>query len=444
MNEKEVGELRRRLRPEKNSITHIRGCYVNEMGESVAQFDQSLALMTQEETETLLALLRRTLSGTLGKNLLDLSFETRQVVEGEEHRRLMRLRDTALQDEEAVEEFFQLVRQSLTLEGNYLILLVYDRYDVPYRAKDGERQEDAAAEVYSYLLCSICPVKQTKPALSYHVRENEFHNRRADWLVSPPELGFLFPAFDDRSTNLYNALYYTRDSGEYHPELVEAVFRREAPLPAAAQKETFQTLLSDTLADECSCEVVQAVHDQLCELVEEHRDVSQGELALGFRTGGLTCWEEEYPALVMCNAIFGGTPLSKLFLNVREKLSLCYYASSMLEKMKGLVLVSSGIEFDKYQQARDEILAQLEAIRRGEIEDWELEGARRALLSGHLSTRDDQGRLEEFWLGQAAAGLDTGVEELAERFASITREQVAAAAQRLELDTVYFLNGQED
>ena len=137
MNEKEVGELRRRLRPEKNSITHIRGCYVNEMGESVAQFDQSLALMTQEETETLLALLRRTLSGTLGKNLLDLSFETRQVVEGEEHRRLMRLRDTALKDEEAVEEFFQLVRQSLTLEGNYLILLVYDRYDVPYRAKDG-------------------------------------------------------------------------------------------------------------------------------------------------------------------------------------------------------------------------------------------------------------------------------------------------------------------
>ena len=147
------------------------------------------------------------------------------------------------------------------------------------------------------------------------------------------------------------------------------------------------------------------------QLVEEHMDVSQGKLALGFRTGGLTCWEEEYPALVMCNAIFGGTPLSKLFLNVREKLSLCYYASSMLEKMKGLVLVSSGIEFDKYQQARDEILAQLEAIRRGEIED---------------------------------AGLDTGVEELAERFASITREQVAAAAQRLELDTVYFLNGQED
>ena len=271
MNEKEVGELRRRLRPEKNSITHIRGCYVNEMGESVAQFDQSLALMTQEETETLLALLRRTLSGTLGKNLLDLSFETRQVVEGEEHRRLMRLRDTALKDEEAVEEFFQLVRQSLTLEGNYLILLVYDRYDVPYRAKDGERQEDAAAEVYSYLLCSICPVKLTKPALSYFVYENAFHDLKADWVVSPPEAGFLFPAFDERTTNLYNALYYSRDIGENHPELIDALFRTPPPMPAAVQKETFESLLGETLAEDCSYHVVQAVHSQLRDMIEEHK-----------------------------------------------------------------------------------------------------------------------------------------------------------------------------
>ena len=164
-------------------------------------------------------------------------------------------------------------------------------------------------------------------------------------------------------------------------------------------------------------------------------DVTQGKLALGFRTGGTTCWEEDYPALVMCNAIFGGTTLSKLFLNVREKLSLCYYASSMLEKMKGLMLVSSGIEFDKYETARDEILAQLEAVRRGEIADWELEGARRTL--------DDQGRQEEFWLGQAAAGLDTTIEELCARFETVTREQVAAAAQKLELDTIYFLKGKE-
>ena len=178
-------------------------------------------------------------------------------------------------------------------------------------------------------------------------------------------------------------------------------------------------------------------------VTEEAMDVTQGKLAMGFRTGGLTCWEEEYPALVMCNAIFGGTTLSKLFMNVREKLSLCYYASSTLEKMKGLVLVSSGIEFDKYAQARDEILAQLDNIRQGKVEEWELEGARRTLIGGHLSTLDDQGRQEEFWLGQAAAGLDTTLEELAAAFETVTLEQVAAAARKLELDTIYFLKGKE-
>lgn len=178
-------------------------------------------------------------------------------------------------------------------------------------------------------------------------------------------------------------------------------------------------------------------------VVEQALDVTQGKLALGFRTGGQTCWDESYPALTMCNAIFGGTTLSKLFMNVREKLSLCYYASSMMEKQKGLVIVSSGIEFDKYQTAKEEILAQLEAVRRGEIEDWELEGARRTLIGGHMATLDDQGRQEEFWLGQTVAGLDTTIEELAAQFETVTREQVAQSAQKLELDTIYFLKGKE-
>lgn len=147
--------------------------------------------------------------------------------------------------------------------------------------------------------------------------------------------------------------------------------------------------------------------------------------------------------MTVLNALFGGTTMSRLFLNVREKLSLCYYASSTLEKMKGLLLVSSGIEFDKYDTAREEILAQLESIRRGEIEDWELEGTRSILVNGHRSTLDDQGRLEEFWLGQSAAGLDIGIEELVEGIRRVTREQVAAAAQKLELDTIYFLRGRE-
>ena len=178
-------------------------------------------------------------------------------------------------------------------------------------------------------------------------------------------------------------------------------------------------------------------------LAEEAMDVSQGKLALGFRTGGQTCWEEDYPALYLAVAVFGGTTLSKLFMNVREKLSLCYYASATLERMKGLVLVSSGIEFDKYQTAKDEILAQLEAVKRGEIEDWELEGSRRTLIGACMSTLDDQGRQEEFWLGQSAAGLEESPEEFAARLEKVTREQVAAAARKWELDTIYFLKGKE-
>ena len=178
-------------------------------------------------------------------------------------------------------------------------------------------------------------------------------------------------------------------------------------------------------------------------VAEETMDVTQGKLALGFRTGGLTCWEEDYPALYLATAVFGGTTLSKLFMNVREKLSLCYYASATLERMKGLVLVSSGIEFDKYETARNEILAQLEAVKRGEIEDWELEGSRRTLISACMTTLDEQSRQEEFWLGQAAAGLEESPEEFAARLEAVTREQVAVAAQKWELDTVYFLKGKE-
>jgi predicted Zn-dependent peptidase len=178
-------------------------------------------------------------------------------------------------------------------------------------------------------------------------------------------------------------------------------------------------------------------------VVEEAMDVSQGKLALGFRTGGVTCWEQEYPALLLCNAIYGGTSLSKLFMNVREKLSLCYYASSVLEKQKGLLLVSSGIEFEQYHTARDEILAQLDAIRRGEMEEWELEGGRRTLIGSCLSALDDQSRQEEYWLAQAVAGLEETPEELAARLETVTPEQVSEAAKKLQLDTIYFLKGKE-
>lgn len=282
MNEKEVAELRRRFKADKSNITHVCGCYVNENKEIISEFDQSLAMLSPEESEKLLAILRRTLSGTLGRNLLDIVFETRQVVEGAEHRLLMSLRGSQLKDKEAIQTFFQHAIQSLDLEGNYLILLVHDNYDVPYRAKDGSKQEDASSDVFSYLLCSVCPVKQTKPALSYSAQENLFHELKVDWVIAPPETGFLFPAFDERSANIYNALFYTKNAAETHPEFVDAIFHQEAPMAAALQAETFQAILGDALDKECSYEVVQRVHDHLYSMVEEHKASKDPEpLAIG-------------------------------------------------------------------------------------------------------------------------------------------------------------------
>ncbi len=277
MNEREVSEIRRRFRPDKSNITHIRGCYVSDKGEVLSQLNQSVAMMLEDEREKVLGVLKRTLSGSLGKNLMDIAFPTQQVANGEEHRLLMRLRDSQLEDDEAVETFFDRVRQCVSMETNYLILLAHDAYDVPFRGRDGFRQDDASSDVFSYILCSVCPVKLTKPALSYHTQEQAFHNSKTDWVVCAPELGFLFPAFDDRSTNLYGALYYSRDIADGHEGFIDTVFRSEPPMSAAAQKETFQSILGSSLEDDCSMAVVQAVHAQFSDMIQEHKESKEKE-----------------------------------------------------------------------------------------------------------------------------------------------------------------------
>ena len=223
-------------------------------------------------------------------------------------------------------------------------------------------------------------------------------------------------------------VYY---SGSADPERVREIMERVlSTLPVSQERE------------EPECEV--RIHaEQEPNVIEEVMDVNQGKLAMGWRTGGITVWEEECPALVLCSAVFGGTSMSKLFMNVRERLSLCYYASSALEKQKGLMIVSSGIEFQNYETAKREILAQLEDVKAGKITDDELEGARRILINQYRSIEDEQGRMEEYWLGQAAAGTEDDPGTLAARLETVTGEQIAQVARKLELDTVYFLKGKE-
>ncbi len=173
-------------------------------------------------------------------------------------------------------------------------------------------------------------------------------------------------------------------------------------------------------------------------VVRDQMDVTQGKLGVGFSVD-----TDDRDAAFVMNTMFGGTSNSKLFLNVRERLSLCYYASSAYHRSKNLITVSSGIEFENYQKALDEILAQLEAMRRGDWEAWELEGARSCIVNGHQSLADSASRMEDFYMGQVATGRDDTPEGLMEAALAVTPERIMAAARATSLDTIYFLTGKE-
>ena len=194
MNEKEVGEIRRRQRRDRSNMTAVFGCYVNENREIISQFRQSTGIMPENEADKYFGLLRKTLSGGLGRNLIDITFKTAQVAGSPEHKLLMDLRSSRLENEEIREEFLKKVIDTVSLEGNYLILMGCDSYDVPFKSKDDALQPDSAEETYQYILCAVCPVKQTKATLHYVPEEKLFHDGAMLQQVGPPAVGFLFPA----------------------------------------------------------------------------------------------------------------------------------------------------------------------------------------------------------------------------------------------------------
>ena len=319
MNQKEVSELRRRFRPDRSAISRIYGCYVNGSREIISYLDASLGTMPEEEAEKYLGLLKKALSGTLGRNLVDIVFSTRQVADSEEHRLLTALRDCQLKDAALRQRFYETIIGALELEeSNYVILLAHDAYDVPRRAKDDTVQADASDTVFSYFVCCVCPVKDGKPELGYFSGDNEFHSCTPCQVVAQPELGFLFPAFDDRSANLYNALFYARKPDQLHQEVIDAVFRTEPPMSAAEQREAFQGALAEALGEACSMEVAQAVHEGLRERILRHKEeknpepltVAPGEVGAILRESGVA--EDMVSAfLAQCGERFGqGAALS--------------------------------------------------------------------------------------------------------------------------------------
>lgn len=268
----EILEIRKQFKHDNCAITKFSGCYVNGEKEIRTSFIDTFLGRPEEETFKYFEIFKKTLSGTIGKNLLNMEFPTEMEFEGGTQEFLYRLRESELKDEALVNEFYEKVIQTYDYPGNYLILLTYAAYDVPGKTNDRILMDDASDEVYRYILCSICPVKLSKPGLSYHEELNEIHRRIQDWVVSTPENGFLFPAFNDRSTDIHSILYFSKNPDVLQEDFVDQVLGCKVPMSAGGQKETFQTLIQETLGEECEYEVVRSIHEKIHEIIEEHKE----------------------------------------------------------------------------------------------------------------------------------------------------------------------------
>ncbi len=275
MIKQEINELKRLYTPSNCSITRICGCYVDGEKNKKTEFKEAFLSLPEEEIFKYFELLRKTLSGSVGKNLLNLEFPLSSEENGGSQEFLLRLKDSKLKDDDLLAEFYDKIIGSYEYVGNYLILLIHDAYDVPGKTTDGLAMEDASDTVYEYLLCCICPVNLSKPGLSYNSETNEFHNRVRDWIVELPETGFLFPAFNDRCADLHSTLYYTKNTEEPHAEFVDNILGAVLPLTAGNQKETFHSLIEETLGDDAEYEVVKNIHEQLTEMIEEHKEIPE-------------------------------------------------------------------------------------------------------------------------------------------------------------------------
>ena len=275
MTERELREIKRRFRPEKSNIPRIVGCLVNGNKQIVSKINQSIGVSESDASEGLLNVMKKTLSGSLGTNLHDVKFSTKQVSESEEHKLLMDLRASSLKDSEVLDKFYSKVIESVSFEGNYVILLANDIYDVFTKSSD-ELGEDSS-EVFNYIICAVCPVKDTPEAISFKESDSLFHTASISSVLSSPVLGFMFPSFDDRKTNIYDALYYTKSVADEYPDFCKNVFAAESPMAPKMQKETFNVCLSEVLSEDCTLDVVRSVQSQLAEIVEAHKESKDPE-----------------------------------------------------------------------------------------------------------------------------------------------------------------------
>ena len=305
MNRSDIGEIRRRLQPEKTNCDRICGCYVDAQRIVRGRFCLAPFDINEETFSAYLSVFRRVLGGSLGRNLLNLEFNPVEVQDSEKHSLLMSLRDTRLKVPQAVDGFFDKIAGNLKTDEAYLILLMYDVLGAKKR-DDNEIEEDDATQ-FSYLLCAVCPLKMQKTGLCYDNANGDFRIKDAVLNVSAPTLGFMFPAYEEGGANFYASLYYTKDTDENREDFIGTVFGLPVPMAATQQKETFDELLSESLGNDCNLELVQNVQEQLrtkSEAVKSDRNAnmpttSKSEVAAILEENGvarehISAFEEAY------------------------------------------------------------------------------------------------------------------------------------------------------
>ena len=277
MIKKEINEIKSLFDTiQECNILRLAGCYVNGEKMKVKTFNESFSNIPEEEMYKYLEIFRRTLSGTPGKNLMDAAFIDDNP-DNAGKALLNKIRESELKDEDALDIFYDKVIENYSYVGNYLILLIYQAYDVPGMTTDGIEMDDASDEVYKYILCSICPMKLTKPGLGYDDDLGEIHTMRQIFAVELPETGFLYPAFNERSSDDGSILYSSKRSDYLQDSMLDKVLNVSITLPAKQQKEGFTEFVTEVLGEDTSFETVLSIHENLNETVENKKSEMAGE-----------------------------------------------------------------------------------------------------------------------------------------------------------------------
>lgn len=273
MNKKEVLELKRRFKKEAATFTRVCGCYVDGNHNKVCKFGNTFLNLEEDEFYKYLEIANKALSGTIGNNLLELKFPIEEEEVGGRQHILMALRASKLEDENLLDTFYDLVIDTYDHAGNYLIVLFHDAYDVMSRTSDNNNL-DESEEVYEYLICAICPVDLSKPGLGFLEEEHRIGPRARDWVVGAVDTAFLFPAFNDRSTDIHSTLFYTKNTKEPHSEFMANGLGCGIERTATEQKMAFHSIVRNVLGaeDEHTDDVLLDLQQNLSDMIDEYAE----------------------------------------------------------------------------------------------------------------------------------------------------------------------------